>query len=181
MPILSAKSLPQQSERKGGARLLAATTAAIAFAAALVVPANGQAIERVELGVLECAVEGGTGFIFGSTKDLSCTFTPADDARAAEPYFGVVSRFGIDIGSTSQGTIAWAVLAPTTDVWAPGALSGNYVGVGAEATAGVGLGANALLGGSNESFALQPLSVSTQVGLNFAVGVSEMELRTIAD
>jgi hypothetical protein len=60
---------------------LTATTAALAFAAALVVPANGQAVERVELGVLECAVDGGTGFIFGSTKDLRCTFNPADDMR----------------------------------------------------------------------------------------------------
>jgi hypothetical protein len=140
MPLFSSKSSTEQSERASGTRLLTATTAALAFAAALVVPANGQAVERVELGVLECTVDGGTGFIFGSTKDLRCTFNPADDMRAAEPYFGVISRFGIDIGSTSQGTIAWAVLAPTTDMWAPGALAGNYVGIGGEATAGVGLG-----------------------------------------
>jgi hypothetical protein len=181
MPMFSSKSSTEQSERASGTRFLTATTAALAFVAALVVPANGQAVERVELGVLECTVDGGTGFIFGSTKDLRCTFNPADDMRAAEPYFGVISRFGIDIGSTSQGTIAWAVLAPTTDMWAPGALAGNYVGIGGEATAGVGLGANALLGGSNETFALQPLSVSTQVGLNFALGVSELELRAIVD
>lgn len=155
--------------------------AVAAFAVGLTSPAASQPIERVELGVLECAVEGGSGFIFGSTKDLRCTFDPVDDTRLPETYFGVISRFGVDIGSTSQGTIAWAVLAPTEDIWAPGALAGDYIGVGAEATAGVGLGANALLGGSSETVALQPLSVSTQVGLNFALGVSELQLRTAVD
>jgi len=140
-----------------------------------------QTVERVEAGVLECAVDGGGGFIFGSTKDLSCTFTSVDETRPPEPYFGVISRFGIDIGSTSQGVISWAVLAPTVDDFAPGALAGDYIGVGGEATAGVGLGANALVGGSNETFALQPVSVSTQTGLNFALGVSELQLRTALD
>jgi hypothetical protein len=37
-----------------------------------------------------------------------------------------------------------------------------------------GLGANVLIGGSNRTVALQPLSVSGQVGLNFAVGVAEL-------
>lgn len=144
-------------------------------------PASSQEIERVELGVLECIVEGGTGFLFGSSKDLHCTFSPADADRVPEAYFGVISRFGVDLGATSQGTIAWAVLAPTTDEWKLGALAGDYLGVGAEATAGLGLGANALVGGSNETFALQPLSVSTQVGLNFALGISELQLRSTAD
>ncbi len=180
MPTLPSSSHAEESVMSGSKRI-AAIAAAAAFTALLATQALGQAVERVELGVLECAVEGGTGFIFGSTKDLRCTFTPAGDMRAPEPYFGVISRFGVDIGTTSQGTIAWAVLAPTTDLWAPGALAGDYVGIGGEATAGVGLGANALLGGSNETFALQPLSVSTQVGLNFALGVSELELRAIVD
>ena len=58
-----------------------------------------------------------------------------------------------------------------------GALAGGYAGVSAEATAGLGIGANALLGGSNKSIALQPLSVQGQEGLNIAVGVAELRLR----
>ena len=36
--------------------------------------------------------------------------------------------------------------------------------------------ANALVGGSNKSIALQPLSIQGQVGLNLAIGVTQLEL-----
>ena len=138
-------------------------------------------VERVEVGVLNCAVKDGSGFIFQSTKDLSCTFKPSNDSRPSEQYFGAISKFGLDIGETSNGVIAWAVFAPTSDIREPGALAGTYRGVSAQATVGVGLGANVLLGGSRETIALQPLSVSTQTGLNFALAISQVELRSISD
>ena len=147
---------------------------AAAIAALTAMPAAAQ--QRIEIGVLDCVVEGGAGFVVGSTKDLRCTFTPAGN-RPAEPYFGVVRKFGLDIGVTGTTLIKWAVLAPA-DAYAPGALAGDYVGVSAEATVGVGLGANALVGGSSRSFALQPLSVQAQEGLNLAVGFSAFELRS---
>jgi hypothetical protein len=68
------------------------------------------------------------------------------------------------------------VLAPSLDI-PSGALAGNYGGVSAEATVGLGVGANALLGGSENSIALQPVSVQAQQGLNVAVGVSALSLR----
>jgi hypothetical protein len=40
-----------------------------------------------------------------------------------------------------------------------------------------GLGANVLVGGSNRTVALQPVSVETATGLNLAVGVAELRLR----
>lgn len=138
-------------------------------------------IERVEAGVLNCVVKGGTGFVFGSTKDLSCTFDPVGDERANETYFGAISKFGLDIGATGQGVITWAVLAPTEDVREPGALAGAYRGVSAEASVGAGVGANALLGGSSETIVLQPISVTAQTGVNFALAVSQIELRTAVD
>ena len=49
-------------------------------------------------------------------------------------------------------------------------------GVSGEATVGVGVGANALIGGSSRSIVLQPISVSGQEGLNIAVGVAELRL-----
>jgi hypothetical protein len=42
---------------------------------------------------------------------------------------------------------------------------------------GVGVGANALIGGSSKSIVLQPLSVQAQEGLNIAAGVASLELR----
>lgn len=59
----------------------------------------------LELGVLECVVDGGTGFIFGSTKELACEFIPANDSEAREPYFGVINKYGIDIGFTDTSVI----------------------------------------------------------------------------
>jgi hypothetical protein len=134
---------------------------------------QAQAQARVEVGVLTCTVRGGTGFIIGSTKDLRCRFNkPGRD----EFYHGSISKFGLDIGTTKQSAIAWAVFAPTARL-RPGSLTGNYGGVSAEATVGVGVGANALIGGSNKSIILQPLSVQAQQGLNIAAGVAALQLR----
>jgi hypothetical protein len=71
----------------------------------------------------------------------------------------------------------WVVHAPTTAGVA--ALAGNYAGASAEATVGSGLGANVLVGGSNRTVALQPISVQGQAGLNLAVGVAGLELRPV--
>jgi hypothetical protein len=58
-----------------------------------------------------------------------------------------------------------------------GALAGEYGGASAEATVGAGLGANVLVGGSDRTVSLQPVSVQGQAGLNLAVGVSGLTLR----
>ena len=134
--------------------------------------------EGVELGVLECTIEGGTGFIIGSKKDLACTFKPTENSFAPESYFGVVNKFGLDIGTTEDAFMQWLVLAPSMNIYAPGALAGDYVGASAEASAVVGAGANLLIGGSSKSFTLQPISVQSQTGLNLAVGVSQFQLRS---
>jgi hypothetical protein len=135
--------------------------------------AQAQAQARVEAGVLTCTVRGGSGFIVGSTKDLRCRF---NKAGRDEFYHGTISKFGIDIGTTKQTSIAWAVLAPTAQL-PPGSLNGNYGGVSAEATVGLGVGANALVGGSSKNIILQPLSVQAQQGLNIAAGVAALSLR----
>lgn len=153
----------------------AATAAVLAFAG------SAQAVDRVEIGVLDCAVAGGTGFIFGSSKDLSCTFNPAEEGRPNETYSGSIDKFGIDIGKTERTLIKWGVLAPTEDDYAPGALAGTYAGISGEATAGVGVGAKALIGGSSETIVLQPVSVQAQTGLNVAVGIAQLKLNAAAD
>ncbi|MDP3525726.1 MAG: DUF992 domain-containing protein [Hoeflea sp.] len=135
--------------------------------------------DSVELGMLQCAVAGGTGFVFGSSKDLTCEYTPANASAATEAYFGVINKYGIDIGVTGASVIAWAVLAPTTDYqYQPGSLAGDYRGVSAEATAAAGAGVNLLVGGSDSTISLQPLSVQAQEGVNIAVGIAEIQLRS---
>jgi hypothetical protein len=147
--------------------------AAGAALAALGLAGDVHAQARVEVGVLTCSVRGGTGFIIGSTKDLRCTFhRPGRD----EHYHGTISKFGIDIGVTQQTAIAWGVLAPTVSL-PPDSLEGSYGGISAEATVGVGVGANALIGGSSRGIILQPLSVQAQQGLNIAAGIAALQLR----
>jgi len=59
--------------------------------------------------------------------------------------------------------MVWSVYAPTNRRF--GALAGLYTGASAEATVGLGLGTNVLLGGSNRTIALQPFSIQGQGGL----------------
>lgn len=142
--------------------------------AAALCTAPAVAETRVEVGVLTCDVAGGAGFVIGSRKEMSCVFEGLDGFK--ENYTGVVKKFGIDIGKTERSIIKWGVFAPTTEM-SDGALVGSYGGLSAEATLGVGLGANAMIGGMENSIALQPFSGQVQEGLNIAVGIGTMTLR----
>jgi len=130
--------------------------------------------DRVKAGTLVCDVSGGIGLIIASQKQVQCEFNP-DLPGPRETYYGTISKFGLDIGATTGGQMVWAVYAPSSRGF--GVLAGTYTGATAEATVVVGLGANALIGGSNRTVALQPLSVTGQTGLNLAAGVASLELR----
>jgi hypothetical protein len=159
--------------------LLASFAAAAILAGGAAIPGQAawaQSKQGIKLGTLTCNVSSGWGVVFGSTKDLRCTYTP-DGRKKSERYSGRIDKFGIDIGYTEAGVIVWVVFAPTKNVDA-GALAGKYVGATAEVTIAVGLGANVLVGGSEKSIALQPLSVSGQKGLNIAAGIASVELRS---
>ena len=124
------------------------------------------------VGSLTCNVAGGMGFVFGSSKDLSCLFTRTDGV--AERYTGTIKKYGVDIGFTKEAQMVWLVFAPGNI--APGALAGGYVGATASATVGVGVGANVLVGGGSGQVTLQPVSVEGSIGLNVAAGVAEVDL-----
>jgi hypothetical protein len=141
-----------------------------ATAMALNTPAEA---EGVQVGVLTCNVASGFGFVFGSSRTVNCTLSRR--GGPPEHYVGAINKFGVDIGYLQGGVIVWTVIAPTANM-APGALSGRYVGATASATVGVGLGANALVGGSGNSIVLQPLSIEGTTGLNVAAGIAEMTL-----
>jgi hypothetical protein len=127
----------------------------------------------VKIGVLTCDVAGGVGMIIGSSKAVDCTFEGTVGSR--ERYKGTIGKFGLDIGVTKQGVMAWAVFAPGKIN--RGALAGHYAGASAEASVAIGLGANVLIGGSDKSITLQPLSVQAQTGLNLAAGVASLRLK----
>jgi len=152
-------------------------TAASGAQAQTATPGTPQAAGKsgANVGSLSCTVAGGMGFIFGSSKDLSCLFTRSDGI--AERYTGSVKKFGVDLGFTKEAQMVWLVFAPGSI--APGSLTGGYVGATASATVGVGVGANVLSGGGSGQITLQPVSVEGSKGLNVAAGLAEVALQYV--
>ena len=98
------------------------------------------------------------------------------EGRRPEPYIATVRRYGVDLGFTEQTQLAWAVNAPNSRL-GRGELAGSYGGVGANASVGVGGGGNFLVGGPANAYALQPISVQGQTGLNVAAGIADIQLQ----
>lgn len=145
-------------------------SAALVAAAAVAYAQSG----RTQVGVLECRGGPNVGMIVGSVTNLGCVFRSQD--RPDDLYTARITKIGVDLGITTETALSWAVFAPTARL-GMGDLSGNYAGVDASAAVGIGLGGNVMIGGSANSFALQPLSVQGQTGLSVAGGVQSMELR----
>ena len=152
------------------------STLSIAIAALVAPIASANALPPVRAGVLQCQGGQNVGFVVGSVTSLECVFQ--SEGRRPEPYIATVRRYGLDLGITDQTRLAWAVNAPNTRV-GRGELAGNYGGVGANASVGVGFGGNFLVGGAQNAYALQPISLQGQTGLNVAAGVADIELAPV--
>jgi Protein of unknown function (DUF992) len=153
-------------------RNVASAAAALTMTAMAGSPAPAQSTAQV--GTLSCDVSAGVGMIVSQKQTMTCVFTPADGGPP-DPYLGRIDEFGLALGAVNQGHLVWGVIAPSTGL-PRGALSGTYGGVGAQATAGAGVGANVLVGGTGRSFSLQPVSIQGQTGLNIAGGVTTVTL-----
>lgn len=136
---------------------------------------SADAQSRVRAGGLSCNLSPTVGLIIGSRQQIQCTFTPSGGGRV-ESYSGHIGRLGLDLGVTAGGRMIWGVFARTTKL-PPRTLAGTYVGASGDASLGLGGGANVLVGGSNRTISLQPLSLQGQVGVNLALGVASMTLR----
>jgi hypothetical protein len=155
-------------------KVVAILAATLMLGALVTAPAHADdAKATVRAGYLTCHVASGWGFIFGSSKKMKCAY--ALQPGYTEYYTGSVTKFGADIGYVQSAVILWAVLAPSTNL-GQGALAGHYGGATASAAVGVGAGANVLIGGFQNSIALQPVSIEGQNGLNVAAGVEVMNL-----
>ena len=162
-----------KQETDGMLKKLAVAIGALGLSAGALGYAAPAQAQGVQAGTLSCHVAGGFGFIFGSSRALACTFSPV--SGSPEQYNGTINTFGVDIGYMRSAVLLWAVLAPTTTL-PPGALAGTFAGVTASAAAGVGVGANVLVGGSGNTVSLQPVSISGGVGLNVAAGIGSITL-----
>ena len=128
---------------------------------------------RTRAGILTCRTSASLGLIVGSRQRLQCQFKA--DTGETQEYKGTLDRLGLDLGVTAGGIMTWLVLAQTSTV-PHGALTGRFVGASGDASLGVGVGANVLVGGTNKAISLQPLSVQGKVGVNLALGVAGMTL-----
>jgi Protein of unknown function (DUF992) len=133
-----------------------------------------QPMQRLQVGVLECRGGASIGFIVGSVTNLGCVLRV--DGMPDDRYVATIRKVGVDLGITEETALAWGVYAPVARLGI-GDLSGDYAGAQGSASVGVGAGGNVLVGGSNNSIALQPLSLQGQVGLNVAAGLESLELR----
>jgi hypothetical protein len=155
---------------------LSTLSIAIASLVASFASANALPQPQFRAGILQCQGGQNVGLVVGSTTSLECVFQ--SEGRRPEPYIATVHRFGLDLGITDQTRLSWAVNAPTGRV-GHGNLAGNYGGIGANASVGVGGGGNFLVGGPQNPYALQPISVQGQTGLNVAAGVANIELEPV--
>lgn len=144
------------------------TAAAVALGL-MFVPAQA---EGVKLGTLTCQFEGGPGLLIGSVAQGECVFRETNGKTKS--YSAEFSRLGVDVGVTGNKTVVWAVFG--VDGKSNLGLKGTYTGLNAEATAVIGVGVNALVGGFKSGIVLNPVSVSGQTGLNVAAGVATLRL-----
>jgi hypothetical protein len=162
----------------GGARGMsghAIVGAAVAATLLLLGTSPAQAQRRTQAGVLTCSMGPSIGALIGSRQRIDCRFVPGGGKRP-ETYSGTITRFGLDIGVVAGGAMRWSVFTRRKGL-GRGSLAGHYVGVSGDVSVGLGIGANALIGGSRRSVVLQPVSTVIQAGLNLAFGVAGLTLR----
>ena len=147
-----------------------AAIAAVASAAATSALAQSG---NVQAGLLECTAGQTMGMVVASTSSLNCTFKP--NVGGQELYAGTLQRVGLDVGFTDKTVLGWVVFAPST--LGKGGLTGQYGGVSVNAAIGMGGGANVLVGGSDKTVTLQPVSLQAQTGLNAVAAISGLTLK----
>jgi Protein of unknown function (DUF992) len=150
---------------------------AIAGIAPLAVRAQAPGQNWTQSGVLRCKINPSIGFVIFGHQSMECRFVSSPPGPQ-QVYDGALNTVGIDIGVVGAGGLAWAVLAPTSGIPA-GALAGEYVGASGDIALGPGVGANVLVGGSQRSFALQPVSLEGSVAMDVTLGLSALQLRYV--
>ncbi|SFJ19619.1 DUF992 domain-containing protein [Albimonas pacifica] len=160
-----------------GLSALALTAAAAVSAPAL---AAGQANEReaaVEVGVLTCDLTAKDNDIIRAKTEYVCSLDAQDD-QFDGTYVANITKWGVDLSTTDQEVIKWAVLT-TQEKFNPTMMDGEYVGASADVSVAYGAGVRVLVGGESDAISLQPLSVSGKEGYGLAVGLESMELRAV--
>lgn len=147
------------------------------YAAALsaVLAPGASLAQSSRVGALQCHLSGGVGMILVENQALDCVFKNQAGGPPSH-YIGRLTNVGANIGISGPGKMVWAVVAATNQL-GPGALAGDYAGAQGSVAVGAGAGGAVLIGGSNNTISLQPLSVSVGTGLNVSAGVGNLNLQ----
>jgi hypothetical protein len=129
-----------------------------------------------QAGMLTCKLNPSIGFVLFGHQSMECKFQPV--AGPVQAYDGAINTVGLDLGISGGGGFAWSVFGPASGI-PNGALAGEYVGASGDIGLGVGVGANVLVGGSNRSVALQPVSLEGAMAVNVIAGLSQLKLRPV--
>ncbi len=149
---------------------------ALGAAGVLSMLAPAAAIAGDRVGTLQCKLMGNSLTVLVENQQVDCNYR--DTKEGAEPvhYTGVLTKVGPNITINGQGELGWGVVAETSDPLGPGALAGEYAGGGVSGKIGVGGGGAMLVGGSNQTFSLQPFSIEAGSGLGWNAGVERLTL-----
>jgi len=146
---------------------------AISLMATLV---SGSALAQTgRVGSLQCHLSGGVGMIIAENQAVDCVYQDASGAPP-EHYIGRLTNIGANIGVSGPGALVWGVVAATGSI-GPGALAGSYIGAQGSVAVGAGPGGAVLVGGSNNTISLQPISLQTESGLNLSAGLGGLNLQ----
>jgi len=150
-------------------KLLAAAVSGILLVAGSAASADA----AVKVGVLRCYGAPKVGAVIGSVQEARCVFTSANGHH--ERYAAQFTRVGLDVGVINRSELVWSVYANT--ILRRRALTGDYIGASADASAGVGAGVNVLVGGNSGTVSLQPVSVKGETGVAVGAGAGRLQLR----
>jgi hypothetical protein len=151
-----------------------ARTLGAAGVLALLVPTAALAGDRV--GTLQCKLMGNGLTVLIENQQVDCNYRDSKEGADPVHYTGVLTKVGPNITINGQGELGWGVVAETADPIGPGALAGEYTGGGVSGKIGVGGGGAMLVGGSNQTFSLQPFSIEAGSGLGWNAGVEKLTL-----
>lgn len=159
-------------------RTALATSAAILALAASATAEAAPALRQA--GTLACTMNPGVGLVFGSAREVSCSYSYYDRRRhvVSETYIGRMDRAGIDLGLTSNQTVTWAVMTPGGHN-RPGQLAGAFGGSSADATLVFGAGTRSLFDETGRPVVLTPTGGSGQVGVGIGFGATALGLQQV--
>ncbi len=138
----------------------------------LLAPLSLASEQAVKIGVISCEAIEGTrvNLIIRSTVDVACTFETVNGEKHA--YKGETGiELGLDLSFRTDEQFAFTVITSVDKKFDKQAVAGKYIGAKAAASIGVGLGAAALIGGSDNNFGLQPLAIEANKGFGVAAGI----------